>query len=72
MFLVDGLNYKFKKIDASLLNIFDDSMSDIYFWNTVKGRLPHLSYILRNTESPGTEFNDIACSVTGGMISLYI
>ena len=40
--------------------------------NTAKGGLPHLSYILHNPESPGTEFNDVAFYVTGGMIFLEI
>ena len=47
-------------------------MGAIRFCTTPKGELPHLSYIFRNTGMPGTEFNTVACSVTGSLIFLDI
>ena len=42
------------------LKVGDESMSAIWFRTTAKGNLPHLSYIFRNPEPLGTEFNTVA------------
>ena len=47
-------------------------MSAILFWTTEKGNLPHLSYIFRKPEPLGTEFNTVACSVTGALLFIEI
>ena len=54
------------------MKVGDESMSAIRFWTIVKGDLPHLSYIFENPESLGTEFNNVACYVTGLLIFLEI
>ena len=59
-----------KNIDAGFLKVGDESMSAIRFRTTAKGNLPHLSYILRKPEPLGTEFNTVAFSVTGALISI--
>ena len=41
-------------ISASFLKVGDESMSEIRFWTTTKGNLPHLSYIFRKTDQLGT------------------
>ena len=41
-----GFNEVCKNIAASYLKVGNESMSAIYFWNTEKGDLPNLSYIL--------------------------
>ena len=47
-------------------------MSAIRFRTTAKGNLPHLSYIFRKTEPLGTEFNTVACSVTGDLLFIEV
>ena len=47
-------------------------MSAIRFRTTVKGNLPHLSYIFRKSEPLGTEFKTIACSVTGALLFIEV
>ena len=47
-------------------------MSVIRFRTTLKGDLPHLSYIFRKLEPLGTEFNTFAWSITGALIFLGI
>ena len=44
----------------------------IRFWTTAKGNLPHLSYILLKPELLGTEFKEVACSVTGGFLFIEV
>ena len=57
--MVDGkvVNMFFKKVFNNIAEIYlkvdDDSMSAIHLWNTVKGGLPHLPYILCNPETLG-------------------
>ena len=68
--LIDGFNVVCKNIDAGFLKVGDESMSAIRFRTTAKGNLPHLSYILRKPEPLGTEFNTVAFSVTGALISI--
>ena len=51
--LIDIFNAVCKNIIASSLKVGDESMSAISFWTTVKGDLPHLSYILRELEPLG-------------------
>ena len=46
------------------MKVGDEYMSDICFWTTVKRNLPHLSYIFRKSETLGTEFKTVTCSVT--------
>ena len=43
-------------------------MSAIRFWTKKKGNLPHLSYILLKMYPMGTEFNTVACYITGALI----
>ena len=47
-------------------------MSAIRFGTTVKGGLPHLSFIFRKPEPLGTEFNNVTCYVTGALIVILI
>ena len=61
-----GFNEACENIAASYLKVGDDSMSAIRFWTTAKWDLPHLSYIFRNPEPLGTDFNTVACYVTAG------
>ena len=70
--LIDGLNKACKYISASYLDVGDDSMIAIRFQTTVKGDLPHLSYILRKTKPLGVELNTIVCSVTGSLVFIEI
>ena len=53
-FLTNVFNAACKNIDASFLRVGDEFMSEICFWTTAKGNLPHLSYIFRNPEPLGT------------------
>ena len=66
--LFDGFNTACKNIAARFLKVGDESMSAIRFRTTAKGNLPHLSYIFWKPEPLGTEFNTIACSVTGTLL----
>ena len=61
--LIDGLNTECKNISASSLKVGYESMSEISFRTTAKGKLSHLPYIFRNPEPLGTEFNMVACYV---------
>ena len=51
--LIHGFNEACKNIAASYLKVEDESMGEIHFRTTVKGDLPHLSYILRKPEPLG-------------------
>ena len=55
--LIDGFNEACSIIAASYLKVRDDSMSAIRFHTTLKGDLPHLSYILHNPKPLGKELN---------------
>ena len=66
--IFDGFNTACKNIAASFLKLGDESMSAIRFWTTVKGNLPHLSYMFRKLEPLGTELKTVVCSVTGALI----
>ena len=70
--LIYGFNEPCNNISASYLKVGDESMSAIRFWTTAKGDLPHLSYILHKTEPLGTEFKNVACSVTGALFFVEI
>ena len=50
------------------MKVRDDSMSAIHFWKMAKGKLPHLSFIFRRTDPLGTDFNTVACYITGSLI----
>ena len=65
-----GFNTACNNIAASFLKAGDESMSAIRFWTTEKGNLPHLSYIFRKPEPLGTDFNTVACSVTGALLCI--
>ena len=54
------------------LKVGDESISAISFQMTVKGNLPHLSYIYRKTDPLGKEFNTVACYVTGAFIFIEV
>ena len=47
-------------------------MSAIRFQTMAKGNLPHSSYIFIKPEPLGTEFNKVACSVTGAFIFIEL
>ena len=66
--LIDGFNAACNNIDASFLNVGDESMSAIRFRTTEKGNLPHLSYIFCKAEQLGTELKTFECSVTGALV----
>ena len=66
--LINGFNAAHKNIAASSLKFGDESMSEIRFWTTEKGNLPHLYYIFRKPEPLGTEFKTVASSVTGAFL----
>ena len=68
--LINVFNAACKNIAASFLKVGDESMSAIRFRTTAKGNLPHLSYILRKPDPLGTEFNTVAFSVTGALLSI--
>ena len=70
--LFDGFITACKNIAASFLKVGDESMSAIRFWKTAKDNLPHLSYIFRKPDPPGTEFKTIACSVTGDLLFIEV
>ena len=70
--LFDEFNNACKNIVASFLKVGDESMSAIRFRTTAKGNLPHFSYIFRNPEPLGTEFNTVACSVTGALLFIEV
>ena len=57
--LFDGFDTACKNIAASFLKVGDECMSEISFWTTAKGNLPHLSYIFRKLEPLGTEFRQL-------------
>ena len=63
-FLIDGFNDACKNIAAIYLKVGDESMSEIRFWTTAKGNLPHFTYILRKPDPLWAEFKTVACSVT--------
>ena len=70
--VINGLNDACKNIYSIYFKVGDESMSEIRFRKTAKGNLPHLSYIFRKTEPLGTEFNTVACSVTGAFILIEL
>ena len=70
--LFDSFNKACKNIAASFLKVGDESKSAIIFWTTAKWGLPHLSYNFRKPEPLGTEFNKVACSVTGALILIEV
>ena len=70
--LIDGFNGACNNISASYLKFGDDFMSAIRFLTMEKGDLSHLLYIFRNPELLGTEFNTVACYVTGAFIFIEV
>ena len=70
--LIDGFNAACNNIAEIFLKVGDESMSAIRFRTTAKGNLPHLSYIFRKPEPPGTEFNKVACSITGSLLFVEV
>ena len=68
----NGFNQASNNIDASYMEVGDESMSDIHFWTTVKGYLSHLSYVFRKTKQMGTYFNNAVCYVTRALIFIEI
>ena len=66
--LIYGFNKMCKNISASYMKVGDESISDIHFHTKAEGRLPHLSYIFRNSEPPGVDFNTVECYVTGALL----
>ena len=70
--LFDGINTACKNIVASFLKVGDESMSAIRFRLTAKGNLPHLSYIFRKPDPPGTNLNTVACYVTWALLFIEV
>ena len=71
--LVKGFNENRSKfVAASIRKVFDESMSQWKPRTTDKGRLPHLSFVLRKPRPLGTEFKTVACAETGMFILLYL
>ena len=70
--LIDGFNAACKNIAVSSLKVGDESTSAIRFWTTGKGNLSHLSNIFRKLETMDTEFNTVACSVTGSLLFIEV
>ena len=71
--LVKGFNESRSKfVAAAIRKVFDESMSQWKPRTTEKGRLPHLSFVLRKPRPLGTEFKTVACAETGQFISLFI
>ena len=70
--LIDGFNKACKNITASYLKFGNKYMNAISFWNAAKGKLPHLYYILLNTEPLGTKLKTVACYVTGFLFLIDI
>jgi hypothetical protein len=71
--LIVGFNENRRKhVLASARKVLDESMSSIKPRTTKTGNLPHLSFIDRKPHPLGTEFKDLACSVTGIMLFLEI
>ena len=70
--IIDGFNEACNNISASYTNFGDESMSEISFHTTVKGGLPHLSFVFRNLEPLGEVFKTMACSITGAFLFIDI
>ena len=70
--LIYGFNKSCSNIATSYLKVGDESMSEIRFCTTLKGDLPHLSYIFCKQEPLGTEFKTVSLYVTGSPIFLGI
>ena len=47
-------------------------MNAIRFRTTVRGNLPHSSYIFRKPEPLGTDFKIFSCSVTGALLFIEL
>ena len=69
---MDGFNYACNKNSESYLKVSDELTSDIHLQTTLKGRLPHLYYILHNTETLEKYLKKMEFSATGVLILLDI
>ena len=65
--LIYGFNTACKNISASSLKVGDESMSEIRFRTTAKGKLPHLFYIFRKLYPLGIDFKTVAFSINKGL-----
>lgn len=63
---------RFRNIAASILKIFDESMSAWKPQKTKTGGLPNISFILRKPEPLGTEFKITCCGETGIILFIEI
>ena len=54
------------------MKVGDESTSAIRFWTMEKGELPHLFYIFRKPDPPGTEFMAAACYVTWALLLIEV
>ena len=70
--LIDVFNAACNNIDASFLNVGDESIGAIRFRTTTKGNLPHLSYIFRNPKPLGIELNTVACYFKGDFLFIEV
>ena len=59
-------------IAASYLKVEGESMSRIRFWTAGKGDLPQLSYIFRNADPLGAEFNTVSCYVKVALLFIEL
>ena len=59
-------------VAASVWKTFDESMSAYRPRTTKCGGLPNISFVERKPEPLGTEFNNVACAITGKMLTLEI
>ena len=60
------------KIATSVLNIANELMCAITFGTTVKGNLPHFSYILRMPLPLGSVFKTLVCYICWVLLFLGI
>ena len=65
--LIDGFNVACKSIATSCIKVGDESMSEIRFRTTAKGKLPHLFYIFRKLYPQGIDFKTVAFSINKGL-----
>ena len=70
--LICGFNEAHNNIDASSMEVGDESMSDISSRTTAKGNLPHLSNTFRKPEPLGADFNKFICYVLGALIFIEL
>ena len=66
--IIDGFNELRRQISYGVGKTSDESMIAIQFCTTLKGYLPHYSYIFMQPGPLRTEIKNVACSVLGTML----